>query len=147
VTNTQLPEKKLLTGIPASPGIIIGKAHLVDRSRVKILYQYLINEDQINREVERFKKALCITESQLLQIKNRMPERMKDHSFILDSHIMIIHDSMLKDATVEKIRKEKINSEWALKKSFEEIKLLFDEVDDYYIRSRLTDVENVPSGF
>lgn len=143
MTNTQLPEKKLLTGIPASPGIIIGKAHLVDRSRVKILYQYLINEDQINREVERFKKALCITESQLLQIKNRMPERMKDHSFILDSHIMIIHDSMLKDATVEKIRKEKINSEWALKKSFEEIKLLFDEVDDYYIRSRLTDVENV----
>jgi len=136
-------EKRRLQGIPASPGIIIGKAHLVDKSSVKILYQYLINDDQVNREVERFQRALSKTESQLLQIKNRMPERIKEHSFILDSHMMIINDSMLKDATVEKIRKNKINSEWALKKSFEEIKLLFDEVDDCYIKGRLADVENV----
>ena len=40
--------KKTIRGIPVSPGIIIGKARLVDRSRVKILYQYLINGDQIN---------------------------------------------------------------------------------------------------
>jgi phosphotransferase system enzyme I (PtsI) len=143
MSNPPPSEKIVLKGVPASPGIIIGKAHLVDRSRVKILYQYLIGEDQVNREVERFQRALDATEAQLVELKNRMPERIKDHSFILDSHVMIIHDSMLKDATVDKIKKQKINSEWALKKSFEEVKALFDEVDDYYIRGRLADVENV----
>lgn len=143
MSTPELSEKRMLKGVPASPGIIIGKAHLVDRSRVKILYQYLIGEDQVNREVERFQRALDATEAQLVELKDRMPERIKDYSFILDSHVMIIHDSMLKDATVDKIKKQKINSEWALKKSFEEVKTLFDEVDDYYIRGRLADVENV----
>ena len=46
-----------LTGIAVSPGIVIGKARLVDRSKQKIIYQYLINENEIQREVERFQKA------------------------------------------------------------------------------------------
>jgi len=54
---TDTPLKKL-KGIAVSSGIIIGKAHLIDRSRVKILYQYLISDQQVSKEVERFKDAL-----------------------------------------------------------------------------------------
>jgi phosphotransferase system enzyme I (PtsI) len=39
--------KDTMQGIPVSPGIIVGKAHLVDRSTVNILYQYLIDEKQV----------------------------------------------------------------------------------------------------
>ena len=143
MTDNPVLAEKSLKGIAVSPGIIIGKAHLVDRSRVKILYQYLINDDHINKEVERFREALDATEQQLTTLKDRMPEKVQEHAFILDSHLMILKDSMLNDSTVQRILEEKINAEWALKKSLEEIRNIFEQIDDEYISNRIGDVENV----
>jgi phosphotransferase system enzyme I (PtsI) len=135
--------KKTIKGIAVSSGIIIGKARLVDRSRVKILYQYLITGDQLNRQVERFKEAIRATEEQLTILKKRMPEQVNQHGFILDSCLMMLKDSMLNEATIQKILNEKINAEWALKKSLEEIRKVFELIDDEYISTRINDVENV----
>jgi len=143
MTDNAVQAEKGLKGIAVSPGIIIGKAHLVDRSRVKILYQYLINDDHINQEVERFREALGTTERQLITLKDRMPEQVQEHAFILDSHLMILKDSMLNDSTVKRILEEKINAEWALKKSLAEIRKIFAQIDDEYISNRIDDVENV----
>jgi phosphotransferase system enzyme I (PtsI) len=139
---TDFPLKKL-KGIAVSPGIIIGKAHLIDRSRVKILYQYLISDQQVNKEVERFKEALAAAKDQIIHLKNRMAEQIKKHSFILDSHLMIMDDSMFFNATINTILSEKINAEWALKKSVQSIENLFSQIDDPYIRERIVDVEYV----
>ena len=136
-------EQKRLRGIAVSPGIIIGKAHLVYRSRVKILYQYLIRDEQLNKEVKRFEKALSVTENQILNLKNRMPDQVKEHSFILDSCLMILKDSMLTDSTIQRILNDKINAEWALQKSVEDISHVFEQIDDDYIKSRINDVEDV----
>ena len=132
-----------LRGIAVSPGIIIGKARLIDRSRVKILYQYLISSDRVAKEVERFKNAVQKTRDRLTNIKNRMPDHVKGHVFILDSHLMILEDSTLYDSTINRIRDEQINAEWALKKSFEEIRDVFQQIDDEYISNRIEDVQNV----
>ena len=139
---TDTPLKKL-KGIAVSPGIIIGKVHLIDRSRVKILYQYLISDQQVNKEVERFKKALNAAKDQIIHLKNRMPDQIKRHSFILDSHLMIMDDSMFFNATINAILNEKINAEWALKKSVQNIETLFSQIDDPYIKERIVDVEYV----
>lgn len=143
MTESDIGVQKALRGVAVSPGIVIGKARLVDRSKVKIFYQYLIGDDQLKREIERFEEAARTTEDQLNAIKNGMPEQLKGHSFILDSHLMILKDSMLHDATIQRISKEKINAEWALKKSLEEIRWAFNQVDDEYISNRVNDVENV----
>ena len=135
--------QRRLEGIPASPGIIIGKAHLVDKSRVKILYQYLVDEKQLDREVERFRGALHTEEEKLLKLRDLMPKRVKENAFILDSHLMILKDSMLVGSTIKRILNEKINAEWALKESLEEIRDVFEQINDEYLRSRITDVENV----
>lgn len=132
-----------LHGIAVSPGIIIGKAHLVDRSRVRILYQYLIGEEQVRKEVDRFKEALRKTKEQISTVKARMPEPIKQHAFILDTHLMILDDTMFADATVNEILEEKINAEWALKKSVQKLGQLFEQIDDPYIKERFADVENV----
>ena len=143
MTDKIFTEQKELRGIPVSPGIIIGKARLVDRSRVKILYQYLISDDQLSQEVERFKHAIKTTEEQLATLKNRMPDKINKHSFIIDSCLMMLKDSMLNDSTIKKILNEKINAEWALKKSLDEIREVFSQIDDEYISNRINDVENV----
>lgn len=136
-------ERKRLQGIAVSPGIIIGKSHLVDRSSVKILYQYLINDKQLHREVERFEAAVATTEQQLNSLKHQLPNHVREHAYILDSHTLILKDSMLKDATIKRILSEKINAEWAIKKSLEEIRRIFEQIQDVYIRTRIDDVENV----
>ena len=132
-----------LAGIAVSPGIVIGKARLVDRSKQKIIYQYLINENEIHNEVERFKKALELTKKQILSLKNGMSDSIKEHSFILDAHLMIVDDNMISDATIGIILEEKINAEWALKKSVQKIRQIFNQIDYEYIRDRINDVENV----
>jgi phosphotransferase system enzyme I (PtsI) len=143
MTESDIGVQKSLRGVAVSPGIVIGKARVIDRSKVKIFYQYLIGDDQLKREIERFEEASRTTEDQLNAIKNGVPEQLKGHAFILDSHLMILKDSMLHDATIQRISKEKINAEWALKKSLEEIRSAFNQVDDDYISNRVTDVENV----
>lgn len=132
-----------LTGIPASSGIIIGKARVIDMSRVKILYQYLISDQQVNLEAERFQEAVEAAKEHIITIRNKMPSPLKDHGFILDTHLMILDDSMLRDATIRAIKEEKINAEWALKKSVLNIRRIFEQIDDIYIRERIQDVENV----
>lgn len=131
-----------MQGIPVSSGIIIGKARLIDREKVKVPLRK-IDESFVQYEIERFKKAVEEVKRQLSDLKNRLPDKLKEHAFILDSHLMILNDSMLYDATVERIKEEKINAEWALKRAFDEIKKLFSQIEDSYISERISDVENV----
>jgi phosphotransferase system enzyme I (PtsI) len=143
MNDNAVTEGTILKGIAVSPGIIIGRARVVDRSQQKIIYQYLINGEEVDREVERFKEALQLTKNQIMDLKNRMSDQIREHSFILDAHLMIVDDSMISDTTINTILEEKINAEWALKKSLQKIKQLFKEIDYEYIRGRITDVENV----
>jgi len=143
MTKGSITGARELRGVAVYPDIVIGKAHLIDRSRVKILYQCFVNGEDLDREVERFKEAVHVVEEQFVSLKKKMPDRVKDQSFILDSHLMILKDGMLYDSTVKAILEEKINAEWALKKSLEEIREVFEEIDDEYISNRISDVENV----
>ena len=53
------PLNFVLKGIGASVGVAIGRAYLVDRSRVKVVYQYLLDERQIEPEKVRFREAVA----------------------------------------------------------------------------------------
>ena len=143
MTKGPVTGERELRGVAVYPDIVIGKAHLIDRSRVKILYQCFVNGEELEREVERFEEAVHAVEDQFVSLKNKMPDKVKDQSFILDTHLMILKDGMLYDSTVKAILEEKINAEWALKKSLEEIREIFEQIDDEYISNRISDVENV----
>jgi len=138
-----IDRSSLLKGVAASPGIAIGKAYLVDRSKVRVLYQYLINESFIEEEVARFERAVDATETQIVAIKSEIPAELSDHAYILDTHLRLLKDRMLYQDTIDRIREEKINAEWALKKSVDHASDLFSRIRDEYIRTRIMDVENV----
>ena len=135
--------QQFLKGIGASAGVAIGRAYLVDRSRVKVLYQYLLDDNKVEEEIERFRQAVDRAEEQLRQIQEEIPEEIKDQAGILDSHRLILRDKMLYDQTLEQIKSEQINAEWALKKSVEKAQEAFAKIKDEYIRSRFKDVEDV----
>jgi phosphotransferase system enzyme I (PtsI) len=59
---------KFIQGTGASPGIVIGRAFLVDRTKVR-LPQKRIASNEVDREVERFLKAIQDSKNQLIEIK------------------------------------------------------------------------------
>jgi phosphotransferase system enzyme I (PtsI) len=132
-----------LSGIPASPGIAVGRAYLVDRRRVKTPKRHIPIEE-LDDEVARFRHALQLSHEQLERIKRRLEEREgEEHFQILEAHQLMIADERLVVDTIGRIRQEHINAEWALRKTVEEIKDLFEEIEDDYFRERRSDIDFV----
>jgi phosphoenolpyruvate-protein phosphotransferase (PTS system enzyme I) len=137
------PSEGKLKGIGASRGVAIGQAYVVDRSRVKVVYKYLLDENQIEPEKKRFKEAVNRADLQLHKIIEEIPDEIQDHACILDTHRLILRDRMIYDQTLELIDSEQINAEWALKKAVEKAEEIFARIKDEYIRNRVKDVVDV----
>ncbi len=139
----QQETNKLIQGIGASPGIIIGKAYLIERSKVR-LPQKKILADRVEDEIKRFLKAIQESRNQLTDIKEKIldPE-VRRHSFILDVHLMILDDAMLIRDTVDRIQRKKVNAEWALDLTLEKLDTAFKAIDDEYLRERRSDLHYV----
>ena len=134
---------KFLHGIAASPGIVVGKAFLVDRSKVR-LPQKKIDGSRVEEEVERFQKAIQQSRKQLREIKERILDpQVRHHAFTLDVHLMILDDEMLIRDTVETIRKKKVNAEWALDLTLERLDAAFHAIEDEYLKERRNDLQYV----
>jgi phosphotransferase system enzyme I (PtsI) len=134
---------KFIQGIGASPGIIIGKAYLIERFKVR-LPQKQINPEQVEEEVQRFFNAIQESRNQLTEIKEKILDtEVRKHSFILDVHLMILDDEMMVQDTVDTIRKKKVNAEWALDLTLEKLDAAFQAIEDEYLRERRSDLHYV----
>jgi phosphotransferase system enzyme I (PtsI) len=129
-----------LHGISASPGISIGKAYLVDKEGVDVVEKYLIKEKQLKDETNRFKKAVKKSKDELNGIIEETPEELKQHASILEAQKVLLKDKMLFGKTLEIIKNERVNAEWALKKAVSNIKLMFRKLPDSYLKERLEDI-------
>ena len=134
---------KFIQGIGASPGIVTGKAFMVERSKVRAP-EKRIQSEQVDDEVKRFLGAIQESRKQLMEIKEKIldPE-VRRHSFILDVHLMILDDQMLIQDTIDTIRKKKVNPEWALDLTLEKLDTAFKAIEDEYLRERRSDLHYV----
>lgn len=134
---------QVIHGIGASSGIVVGRAFLLDRSKVRLPARRIV-ADQVEVEIERFIAAIEASRNQLREIKAKIidPQVLR-HAFILDVHLMILDDEMLVQDTVETIRKEKLNAEGALDLTLKKLDSAFDTIDDEYLRERRSDLHYV----
>ncbi|MCD6319671.1 MAG: phosphoenolpyruvate--protein phosphotransferase [Candidatus Desulfofervidaceae bacterium] len=132
-------------GIGVSPGIGIGEATVLEDKKPRLVYQFLLNDSEINKEVARFKKAIEEVKKEFKQLKKDLGHRapFKEVKQILDTYMGILSDPMLFKATINRIKEEKINAEWALIRSLEEIEKIFSEIEDEYLKQRVQDVHYV----
>jgi len=136
-------QEKIYKGIVASPGIVIGRAYLLDRRKVVVAGRR-IEAVSVDDEVKRFKNAVEISAVQLKELKKRFTKGLgKSHLYILETHIMLLEDKMLVDSTVKRIKDSHLNAEGALKDTINAIGVKFDLIEDEYLRERKHDVEQV----
>jgi phosphotransferase system enzyme I (PtsI) len=129
-----------LQGIGASPGIAIGRAYLLEHRDVGVIEERFIRPEEIGAEINRFKQAVKKAQENLRQIIEDVPEEYRDHVYILDSHMMLLKDRMIFDGTIEQIKQEHLNAEWALKIAVDEVKAIFRKMPDQYFRDRGSDI-------
>jgi phosphotransferase system enzyme I (PtsI) len=132
-----------LYGIGASGGISIGQAYLMDKKGVDVIKRYVIPVHTLTNEINRFKTAVNKADSELRAIIEASPEDLRQHANIYETHIALLKDKMLYGRTIAHIEKERVNAEWALKKIIANIKLMFQNMDDSYLRERIVDIEHV----
>jgi phosphotransferase system enzyme I (PtsI) len=142
--NSALPsEEKILKGIGVSPGIIIGKAAPLERKHATFIPRR-VTQEQVASEVKRFQAAIEKSKGQLEEVKQRIVEKgFGKHSSILDVHLTLMEDRMVRDETIKTIQDQLVNTEWALKSTLDKISEAFDAIEDEYLKERKEDIKHV----
>ena len=139
---TKISEDTYLIGIGVSPGIAIGAVSLVDQR--PLVDQSLIEATEVEAELFRFQQSVDRAREQLEKIKQAVSKQphLREHLYILDTHLLILDDEMLVEGTKKEIR-ALVNAEGALTRVLGQLRALFDNIDDEYLRERRSDVDAV----
>ena len=135
-----------LTGIPASPGVAIGRVFPVDRRRARVP-RYHVQAEEIPRELTRLDLAIKLSIDQLTAIRESLGEG--EQGAILDAHKLMAMDPSLQHGSVALIRTELLNAEWAVRRTFREISDKLQGVNttsspaDNYFAERRADFDEV----
>jgi phosphotransferase system enzyme I (PtsI) len=129
-------------GLGVSAGIAFGRAYLIGRDTLKAPRHH-IEPDDVDTEVARLYKAIAASDKQLAKIKEKLASENESDYHIITAHQMMLHDEHLVGAAVGYMREESINAEWALRRAVDDIRAVFDQIEDEYLRERRSDVEFV----
>lgn len=135
---------KKLKGIPVSGGVGKGRAHIISKGTFPIFSRLNISSKEVPAEIQRFRKAVKMTEFQLKKLIEELdPNLGKDGIYILEAHLMILNDKSFKNKVEEIITKKKLSAERALHFTVEKLKKALSHVDDPYFREKRTDIDYV----
>jgi phosphotransferase system enzyme I (PtsI) len=132
-------------GIAVSKGIAIGQAHILDRSNLCVIKQTL-NPKNIEDEVTRFRNAIELTKTQMQETKTKASKVAAKYSILLDTYTLLLEDDIFVKDTINKIRAEKINAEWAITETLYKFIKLFNNINDEYLKGKKDELELVVNG-
>jgi phosphotransferase system enzyme I (PtsI) len=136
-------ERVALRGIPASPGVGVGRAIVID-SRHQHVRHHRIDVDEAVYEIERLRQAIDRSRHELEDIRLRMGEGAPaDYRLILDAHLMMHSDELLVDIATQAISEDQVNAEWAVERAIGKIANHLAQAPVDYFRDRAVDVEHV----
>jgi phosphotransferase system enzyme I (PtsI) len=134
-----------LRGTGVSPGIAIGEVQLTEKVVFSARKDTIVS-DQVAAELKRLETAIRRTRSQLVQIKEKIGKKLgEDHSFIFESHLLLLEDKSLVLSLKKKIEDDLFRSEWAITQVHSRYMQIFDSISDDYLKQRKYDVSDVLS--
>lgn len=125
---------KLHGGISASEGITIGQAYVVIRKSFPIP-NYLLSENQISSEYQRYLTAVEVVSNELLTLH--------DSTSILAAQAELVRDESIMEHVKLAINQKRKNVELAVYESYQDYLTLFEQSDDPYLKERATDIIEV----
>ncbi len=136
-------EAQIIEGIPASPGIVVGTAFILDTERPHVEQEPVSAED-IEEEIGCFISAVEDTKKELVRLRSNLEEQLGEtHAMIFDPHLMILEDSMVIDGTVRRIKESGINAAFALTETIGVVTKAMSRTKDEYLRERVYDIKDI----
>lgn len=133
----------ILKGIPASPGVAIGKVFLFDARRF-IVSARKIKESDIPTEIVRFEEALIKTRTEIVAIQKKITKEMgTHHAEIFNAHLLVLEDRMLIEEVIDRLKKEHKCVEHVFSNVLDKYIKVFAKMNDEYLKERISDIDDV----
>ncbi len=135
--------EKIFQGIAASAGLLVGKVYLFDVEETAVIPRE-IGEDEVGSEIARFEDALISTRKELIRIRQDLADRAgREVTDLFDAHLLVVEDRSLIAKVVKQIEQDKLNAEYVFQEVIKDYTRAFLQVEDDYIKERLSDVQDV----
>ena len=133
----------MISGIPASPGIVFGKALVLKEEKI-VLDTTKITDDQVEAEVARFYEGRNAAVEQLNSIKDRAFASVgEEKAAIFEGHLMILEDEELEEEILDYLRSHNVNASVAASKIIDQQVAMLSEIDDEYLKERAGDIRDI----
>ncbi len=134
---------RFLSGLGVSPGIAIGEP-VVHETRPISTLRIPIRADKVDKEIERFRKAVTTTVEHIKENRDRALAQMgEEYAAIFEAHQLIASDPSFVGPVEKVIRDEKVNAGWAIDQVLELLIKRFESLPDEYLADRKLDVVDV----
>ncbi|MGQ0529252.1 MAG: phosphoenolpyruvate--protein phosphotransferase [Panacagrimonas sp.] len=134
-----------LSGIGVSRGIAIARVQKLHGGDLEFA-EYAIKTEEIESEVARFRQAQQQALTQLREVRSKIPAGTPgDIAAFIDTHLLMLDDRSLTEATIGYIRALACNAEAALRRARDALVTVFEQMEAPYLRTRRDDVEHVVS--
>ncbi len=130
-------------GLPASPGIVAGPAHVL-RWEIPRVAHGTVDPDRVESEIERFHAARAAARVQLLTIQQQTAERLGPvESQIFEPQLLMLEDPDLIEAVVASIRDNHVPAARALELRVLELRSEWRRLGHPMVLDRLNDLLDV----
>lgn len=128
-------------GIAASKGYAIGKVFIQEHEEI-VITDTKVSDVSIEREV--LKKALEDSKSQLEVIKEKALTEIGEHeAAVFEAHLTLLDDPEFTGQMEMTIENESINAMKAVQNVTDTFVMIFESMDDTYMRERAADIKDV----
>ncbi len=136
-----------LSGIPASSGIVMGKAFLYLEGETPEIPRYSIGDDSLEAEWRRLLDAVEDTKREIAGLQKRAEQELdKQQADIFEAHMMMAEDPDFLDQIKDRLFAQKENAEWIVSSIVHEKTQKLIASGDAYLRERAIDITDVANG-
>jgi len=131
---------KLLQGIPVSPGVVIGRAMVLEKSLHRVPF-LILDKEEIPTELKRFNDAVERSQAEVAKDRDQVAVTLGvEPAKIFDFHLGLLSDESLINPIRERITTEGVNAAFAVVEAFGELADKFRTMDNRVFRDKANDV-------
>ena len=133
----------VLKGVPASPGIAIGRAVVLAGEEFSAVRQF-ITPERIDEELAKFERAKEKTVHDLTLSGEKVRETLgAEYASMLSTHKLILQDPALVGGITQKIKEGPLSAASAISVTVRDLAAGFDKIEDPFFKERRSDIFDV----
>lgn len=134
---------RVVQGMAVSEGVAIGRVVVLEREGLDV-YRLPLAEGDVPAELERFREAVRRATHEIEQVRRRASRQLGDDlAGIFEAHGMLLSDAAFLERVEGRIRNERVNAEWAVHRTAEDLAERFARFEVDHLRERGEDVLDV----